>query len=77
MKQEAPKRVIQSWDFGFAFGRKNGDVAAAAPAWKAYAGEVIPLQKGDVLWVNAMRIGYMPSVIEYADGKTIVDDEVK
>ena len=59
---------IQSWDFGFAFGRPNGGNQSTAPSWKVYGGEILHLQKGDSLIVNCMRIGFQHSVIDYIDG---------
>ncbi len=65
------KHVVQSWDFGVILGgAKNGSTITVAPAWNIYKGESIPVQKGDTLVVNAMRIGYQPAIVKYVDGKT-------
>jgi N-sulfoglucosamine sulfohydrolase len=68
-----PHRV-QSWDgevvlLGTA---KPGDERPASEVWNVYDGEVISLQQGDTLHVNAMRIGYKPALIDYIDGKVTV-----
>ncbi|MEP6845826.1 MAG: hypothetical protein ABI861_07470, partial [Panacibacter sp.] len=76
-KPDQEKHIIESWDYGFAFGRKNGGTTDAKPVWNVYNDEVIQLYIGDVLQVNAMRIGYKPVVIGYTDGKVIIDEEVK
>ncbi len=68
---------IQSWDQGFAAGRKNEGTVAAKPVWQVYNQQVIPLSKGDLLLVNAMRIGYSPAVMGYQDGKMITYTEEK
>jgi N-sulfoglucosamine sulfohydrolase len=61
---------IQSWDFGFVFNTlKNGDKRPAAPVWQVYQGEVIPVQAGDTLKVNAMRIGYRAALVDYVQEK--------
>jgi N-sulfoglucosamine sulfohydrolase len=64
--------TIQSYDFGYAFGRKNGGMQPAAPVWQVYNGEVIRLENGDTLLVNAMRIGYKAAVLSYRDGQVVV-----
>jgi arylsulfatase A-like enzyme len=61
--------TIQSYDFGFAYGRKNGGTQAAKPVWQVYNDETIPLESGDKLMVNAMRIGFKATVISYKDGQ--------
>jgi N-sulfoglucosamine sulfohydrolase len=64
---------VQSWDYEILFGRaKNGDSRPAPPEWKVYGGEVIPLNEGEILHVNATRIGYQPAVVDYIDGKVIM-----
>jgi hypothetical protein len=43
-----------------------GDQRAAPRSWSVYdAGRVIPLRDGDVLHVNAMRIGYTAATLDY------------
>jgi hypothetical protein len=51
---------------------KNGQQLPAPPVWQVYDGEVIKLNEGDTLQVNAMRIGYKPAIIEYVNGKTML-----
>jgi len=69
---QPPKHTIQTWDYGFVSNRvTNGNTVPAPPSWSLYNGEMIPLQKGDVLKVNAMRIGYKPAEISYSDGKIL------
>jgi arylsulfatase A-like enzyme len=67
------QHTVQSWDFGFAFGRKNGGNQPASPVWRVYGGEVIPLESTDTLMVNAMRIGFRPAVVQYKDGQITAD----
>jgi len=56
------ERLISSWDSGAVDGKiKNGDFKPMTQIWKVYTGELITLQPGDVLYVNAMRIGYKPA----------------
>lgn len=64
--------TIQTWDYGFVRNQvTNGNTVPAHSSWSVYNGEVISLQKGDVLKVNAMRIGYKPAEISYSDGKIL------
>jgi N-sulfoglucosamine sulfohydrolase len=64
--------IVRTWDYGFASGAiKNGTKRIASPVWSVYRGKAIHLEKSDTLQVNAMRIGYKPSVINYIDGKVI------
>ncbi|WP_084545854.1 sulfatase [Cupriavidus malaysiensis] len=75
--QVPPRHVVQSWDYerlagemlgkGFA---KVGDMRPVPQAWTVYDNEVIALKPGEILHVNAMRIGYAPARIDYVDGKT-------
>jgi N-sulfoglucosamine sulfohydrolase len=67
----SPESVtIQSWDYGVIFKMvKNGQKAFRSPAWQVYNKETIPLQSGDTLLVNAMRIGYLPAETRYIMGK--------
>lgn len=48
---------------------KFGEKVKAAPAWHIYNGQILQLNNGDTLYVNAMRIGYQPAAKEftYAD----------
>ncbi len=55
-KPEQKKHIIRSWDYGFAFGRKNVGYSDAKPVWNGYNGEVIQLYKGDLLQVNAVKL---------------------
>ena len=63
--------LIQTYDFAFAFGKKNGGTQTANPVWQVYNGEVIQLEKGDTLIVNAMRIGFKAAVLDYIHGQTV------
>lgn len=45
------------------------------PIWNVYDGDVIRLNKGETLHVNAMRIGYKPALIDYVDGKVMVQEK--
>jgi N-sulfoglucosamine sulfohydrolase len=62
--------VVQSWDAEVLTGRmKNGDIVVAPSPWNVYDGELISLDSGDTLYVNAMRIGYSPASIEFVEGE--------
>lgn len=62
----AEEHTIQTWDFPLYYaGVKNGEKKPAAAAWQIYNGDLIPLQPGDTLLVNALRIGYKAATIEY------------
>ncbi len=62
--------TIQSWDYSMVFNIvKNGQKQSQMPVWNVYNAEVIPLQKGDTLKVNAMRIGYRPAEINFIMGE--------
>jgi N-sulfoglucosamine sulfohydrolase len=72
IKAGAPEKpeihTVQTWDFGFVFNTvKNGTKRLAGPIWQIYNGTIIPLQKGDTLKVNALRIGYKPALINYVE----------
>lgn len=65
------EHVVRTWDFAYlAGGGKTGSKIRVAP-WQVYGGEMIPLQRGDTLKVNAMRIGLKPAVLNYVDGKVV------
>ncbi|MXN75680.1 sulfatase-like hydrolase/transferase [Burkholderia sp. 4701] len=78
----AESHTVQSWDvqvllgdlgFGAALGAlRNGAVQPAPARWSIYDGGVLALGKGDILHVNAHRIGYTAALIDYADGVTAV-----
>ncbi|MBD0287435.1 MAG: sulfatase [Flavisolibacter sp.] len=77
-RKQADLHKVQSWDFGMLNDRlKNGQPLPAAPVWQVYNGETIKLAPSDTLYVNAMRIGYKPSVVKYMNGQTIPDNQVK
>jgi N-sulfoglucosamine sulfohydrolase len=58
--------TVQTWDYSIVFNMvKNGQKQSLTPIWNVYNSETIPLQKGDTLKVNAMRIGYRPAEIKY------------
>ncbi|HDR9799174.1 TPA: sulfatase [Burkholderia cenocepacia] len=69
--------TVLSWDFERLAGEMLppklgarfahlGDQRPVSPAWSVYdAGRVIPLRPGDVLHVNAMRIGYTAATLDY------------
>ncbi|MFT4152913.1 sulfatase [Parafilimonas sp.] len=57
---------VRSWDFGTMPGRKKGlKELPAPPVWNVYKGEVIVLNKGEVLMVKALRIGYKEADATY------------
>lgn len=56
---------IKTWDMGSVYGNRNGSPLKTPLVWSVYNGEKIKLQKGDKLIVNAMRIGYKASLLEY------------
>jgi hypothetical protein len=58
---------VTSWDGTIILGGKlkNGQPFTSPPVWQIYDGKPIKLSKGDTLLVQAMRIGYQPSSIEY------------
>ncbi len=64
--------MMQSWDFaGIMANSKNGQPIPVSPVWQVYSGEVIHLQAGDTLRVNAMRIGYKAAKVEYINGNVV------
>lgn len=74
----AATHVVQSWDYerlaGELFGMglaKVGDMRPVPPSWSVYGGETIALRPGEILHVNAMRIGFRPAAIDYADGAVV------
>ena len=72
-----PKRemhAVTNWDITMIFGNSvsNGQLISAQPVWQVYDGKTIWLAQGDTLLVQAMRIGFKPSALEYIDGKTFV-----
>lgn len=69
--QQPEMHTIQSWDFEFAFGARNGGKKPAAPVWQVYDGAIIPLNKEDTLLVNAMRIGYKAVTLAYKNGQVV------
>ena len=60
-------KPVESWDFGVIFRPElKGKEQSLPPSWKVYNDdEIIPLDKGDTLKVNAMRIGYTPAALDY------------
>jgi arylsulfatase A-like enzyme len=72
------QRRMRTWDGDLYFGAaKDGATRPAQPVWKLYNGEVIALNKGETLHVNAMRIGYRPALIDYMDGRSVVPSSPK
>jgi arylsulfatase A-like enzyme len=79
--------IVHSWDYSILYGDilsipgvkfpKNGDHQPTPPTWTVYDGEVIALHQGDVLHINAQRIGYEAAVIDYAGGKVIGETKAK
>lgn len=67
---------VRSWDYSVIYGDvlsipgvsfpKSGDPQPAPPSWTVYDGEVIALNAGDILHINAQRIGYEAAVVDYA-----------
>ena len=57
---------LNSWDMPLVFGyTKMGVKQEFSGSWNVYQGEYILLHKGDILEINAMRIGYTPFLTEY------------
>jgi N-sulfoglucosamine sulfohydrolase len=71
--QQSTMHTVQTWDTRFAFGGKNGVQQVATPVWEVYKGEIIPLEKGDTLHLNAMRIGYKAATVDYKDGQIVTN----
>ncbi len=65
-KDTLVNRKIHSWDSGY-INKKitDGQSITVSPSWNIYKGQTIKVQKGDKIIVQAMRIGYEPSTIEY------------
>lgn len=68
--------VVLSWDYERLAGEMLppklgarfahlGDQRPAPRTWNVYDGGVIALQSGDVLHINAMRIGYTAATLDY------------
>jgi N-sulfoglucosamine sulfohydrolase len=63
---------IQSWDYSTVFNTvKNGQSITQAPTWAVYQDEIIPLQQGDTLLVNALRIGFLPAEHRFVMGNPV------
>ena len=59
-------RSIHSWGFSTVNNRvKTGDPIKVPLPWKVYQGEPLLLKKGEVLHLNAHRIGYDPAFSVY------------
>jgi N-sulfoglucosamine sulfohydrolase len=58
---------VVSWDFGVIFRPElKGKLLPANPVWNIYKeGDIIKLNPGDTLKVNAMRIGYQTATVDY------------
>ena len=65
----AEEHIVRTWDFAYLSGVKTGIKIKAPPVWQVYDDEVINLQPGDTLKLNAMRIGFKPSAADYVNGK--------
>lgn len=66
------KRVVASYDRSWASGEvKNGDSIAVAPSWQIYKSGEIPLNAGDKIIIEAKRIGYRSSYLEYTQPSDI------
>ena len=60
------EEVVKTWCFGWIRGKyKSGDIIKVDSPWQVYTGKAVPLNKGDKLIVNAMRIGYQPAEKEF------------
>ncbi|MFV0592005.1 MAG: sulfatase [Draconibacterium sp.] len=60
------KEIVKSWCFGPLFGSvQNGQTIEVDSPWQVYNGQPVNLDKGDKLIVNAMRIGYQPTIKEF------------
>ena len=59
-------KTARSWDFGYAGAYTNGKDTVEVPLpWDVYNGDVIQLQEGEILYINAHRIGYLPTEVTY------------
>lgn len=59
-------KPTKSWDFGYVGTSNNGKKMIEVPLpWKVYNGELLSLKTGESLLINAHRIGYKPSEINY------------
>lgn len=60
-------KPVQSWDFGVIFKPDiEGTEQPLPESWDVYKNnEVIHLNKGDTLKVNAMRIGFTPATVDF------------
>lgn len=67
---------VKTWDLRLAFGGKLSGQEPAGPVWQVYDNEVISLGKGDVLYINAMRIGYRAAMLAYKDGQILANKSV-
>jgi len=63
-KDQKVPQVIKTWDLTKIFGgNKDGQIFMSEPDWNVYiSGQVLKIKKGEKLIVNAMRIGYSPSI---------------
>jgi len=66
---EPAEHTIQTWDASLIIMKnvQQGDMVTTIPAWQIYSGELIRLNHGDTLLVNAMRIGYKPVTTSFVD----------
>lgn len=60
------ERIVNSWCIFTTVGEiKNGQSIKVSSPWKVYTNNLIQLEAGDKLLVNAHRIGYDPAIIVY------------
>lgn len=60
-------KPVLTWDMGLISGRvEKGALTDVQPIWHVYMGEAIQLKDGDKLIVEAMRIGFKPSRVQYS-----------
>ncbi len=66
-KENKEIHTVSTWDYGILFNPnlKNGQQLPAAPNWQIYNADLIKLNTGDTLKINALRIGYKPATLDF------------
>lgn len=65
VKDTTLMHTIKTWDFQFYMPHDSSTTVEVPKPWKVYTGGVVPLKKGQVIQVNAHRIGYRPTETSY------------
>jgi arylsulfatase A-like enzyme len=65
VKDTTMVRPIKTWDFFYLMPQNGKSTVAVPKSWKVYSGGTIPLEKGEIIQVNAQRIGYRPTELIY------------